>query len=463
VTLDTTRDELTVHLERALLVSVALPHRPWLGDDPLEELRGLATTAGAVIVGSLLQKRQKVIPATYIGKGKVEELAEQVQAKEADVVIFDNDLSPAQVRNLEKATSVKVVDRSELILDIFATRARSVEARWQVELAQLEYSLPRLRKMWSHLSRYSGGIGLRGPGETQLEEDRRLVDARIRDLKQRLAEVQARKEREVRSRYEEHTVSMVGYTNAGKSTLMNALTGAGFLAEDKLFSTLDTRTRQWRLQKGSGTFCAKHPSGRAGKRFPTPFAGRVLLSDTVGFIRELPHHLIASFKATLEEARQARLLLHVVDASNPFAEEQIKAVHSVLKELGCKDKPTLVVLNKVDRIKDRSYLDVLLSQHRRSIPVSAATGQGLDELRDAVIEALSADFADVEVEMDASNGRVHAYLAAHAEVYRQEYHDNRVLLRCCLPRHLVHHIQEPDVQIRLLTNGEPPAESALEE
>jgi GTPase len=433
VTLETPRDQLTVHLERAFLVSVALPRRPWLGDDPLEELRGLATTAGAVIVGSLLQNRRSVIPGTYIGKGKVQELKEQVEATEADVVIFDNDLAPGQVRNLEKATEVKVIDRSELILDIFATRARSVEARLQVELAQLEYSLPRLRKMWSHLSRYSGGIGLRGPGETQLEEDRRLVDSRIRDLKHRLAEVQARKEREVRSRYEEHTVSLVGYTNAGKSTLMNALTGARILAEDKLFSTLDTRTRQWRLSDW----------------------GRVLLSDTVGFIRELPHHLVASFKATLEETRQARLLLHVVDASNPLADEQIKAVNKVLREIGCQDKPTLMVLNKADRIQDRSRLDVLLSQHRRSIAVSAAKGQGLDELRDAVIEALSADFVDVEVAMSAAHGRVHAYLAAHAEIYRQEYQDNRVLLRCYLPKHLVHHIQEPGVEIRVVANGAP--------
>jgi GTP-binding protein HflX len=434
VTLDTHRDELTVHLERALLVSVALPERPWIGTDPLDELQGLATTAGAVVVGSLLQKRQKIIPATYIGKGKLEELQQQVKAVDADVVIFDNDLSPAQIRNLEKATGVKVLDRSELILDIFATRARSAAARLQVELAQLEYALPRLRRMWTHLSRYEGGIGMRGPGETQLEEDRRLVDARIRDLKHRIAEVQARKEREVSSRTDEHTVSLVGYTNAGKSTLMNALTGAGVHVEDKLFSTLDTRTRQWRLQDW----------------------GRVLLSDTVGFIRDLPHHLIASFKATLEETRRARLLLHVVDASNPTAEDQIKAVNGVLKELGCADKPTLLVLNKVDRVTDRSYLDVLQQNHKRSVAVSAATRQGLDALRDAVIEMLSAEFANVEIEVPAGNGRVLAYLAAHAEVYRQEYSDNHVLLRCYLPRHLVHHIQEPDVVYRLLDqNGAP--------
>src|SRR5205807_586176 len=219
-----------------------------------------------------------------------------------------------------------------LILDIFATRARSIESKLQVELAQLEYALPRLKRMWTHLSRYKGGIGLRGPGETQLEEDRRLVGLKIRDLKQRLTHVQSRKEREVSSRYEEHTVSLVGYTNAGKSTLMNKLTGAGVYVEDKLFSTLDTRTRQWRLSDW----------------------GKVLLSDTVGFIRDLPHHLVASFKATLEETRQARLLLHVVDAADPTAEEQVSAVNKVLKEIGVDSKPTLLVLNQIDRVSDPS-------------------------------------------------------------------------------------------------------------
>jgi GTP-binding protein HflX len=428
VTFDTPRDELNVSLERAFLVSVALPDRPWVGDDPLEELRGLTTTAGAIVVGGLCQKRQNINPGSYIGKGKLQELTEQVQGTDADVVIFDNDLSPGQIRNLEKATGVKVIDRSELILDIFATRARTTEARLQVELAQLEYSLPRLRQMWSHLGRHAGGIGTRGPGETQLEEDRRLVDARIRDLKNRLVEVQARKEREVASRREEHTVSLVGYTNAGKSTLMNVLTGAGVLAEDRLFSTLDTRTRQWRLKDW----------------------GKVLLSDTVGFIRDLPHHLIASFKATLEEARQARLLLHVVDASNPAAEDQIKAVNKVLAELGCGDKPTLLVLNKIDCISEPSLLQVLQAQHPRAVPVSAALRQGLDDLADGVIEMLSADFANATVETAITNGKVLSYLGAHAEIYRQEYRDDRVIVHCYLPRHLFHHIMGPDVRVRFL-------------
>ena len=430
MTLDTTRDELTVHLERAFLVSVALPERPWVSDDPLEELRGLATTAGAIVVGGVCQRRQKVHPHSYIGKGKLDDLVEAVQASDADVVIFDNDLSPAQVRNLERATKVKVLDRSELILDIFATRARTTESRLQVELAQLEYAQPRLKNMWTHLSRLGGGgIGLRGPGETQLEEDRRLVGLRIRDLKERLREVQARKEREVRARREEHTVSLVGYTNAGKSTLMNALTGAGVYVEDKLFSTLDTRTRQWQIKDW----------------------GRVLLSDTVGFIRDLPHHVVASFKATLEETRQARLLLHVVDAANPLAEEQIKSVNAVLKELGCEDKPSLLVLNKADKLSDPLAVQVLQAHHPRAVAVSAATGKGLDDLRLAVIDMLHSDFTDAVVETHAGNGKVLAYLAAHAEIHRQDFTDNRVTVRCSLPRRLLHHIQGPDVLINGMT------------
>jgi len=285
--------------------------------------------------------------------------------------------------------------------------------------------------MWSHLGRITGGIGTRGPGETQLEEDLRLVDLRIRDLKAKLVEVHARKEREVRSRREEHTVSLVGYTNAGKSTLMNRLTGAGVYVEDKLFSTLDTRTRQWRVKDW----------------------GRVLLSDTVGFIRDLPHHLIASFKATLEEARQARLLLHVVDAGNETAEDQIKAVNEVLKELGCADKPSLLVLNKVDRLADPSWLHVLMRHHPKAIAVSAASGEGINSLQEAVIEALSADFVDAEIRTGAGNGRVLAYLAAHAETYRQQYDGDQVAIRCYLPRQLLHHIQCPGVDVRFLHDG----------
>jgi GTP-binding protein HflX len=246
-------------------------------------------------------------------------------------------------------------------------------------------------------------------------------------LKHRLVEVEARKEREVAGRQEEHTVSLVGYTNAGKSTLMNALTGAGVYVEDKLFSTLDTRTRQWHIKDW----------------------GRILLSDTVGFIRDLPHHLVASFKATLEEARQARLLLHVVDASNPAAEDQIQAVNRVLHELNCASKPMLLVLNKTDRVPDRSWLDVLGDRHPRSVAVSAVTRQGLDRLREAVIEILGEDFVDAEIETDVGNGRVLAYLGAHAEIQHQEYRDSRVIVRCSLPRQLLYHIEGPGVTVSL--------------
>jgi len=354
-----------------------------------------------------------------------------VQSTDADVVVFDNDLSPAQARNLEKAMGVKVLDRSELILDIFATRAQTVESRLQVELAQLEYSLPRLKQMWSHLSRQKGGgIGLRGPGETQLESDRRLVGGRIRDLKRRLVEVQARKEREVKSRSSEHTVSLVGYTNAGKSHIMNTLTKAGVLVKNQLFSTLDTRTRQWHIRDW----------------------GRVLLSDTVGFIRDLPHHLVASFKATLSEARHAKLLLHIVDASNPHAEEQILAVNKVLKELECDQKQTILVLNKVDLVRDRSVLQVLEAHHPRAVMVSSLTGEGVAQLEDAVMESLASEFAEAEIITSAGNGKVLAFLNAHAEVYRQEFRDdsNEVVVRCHLPRHLLHHIAGPTVEVRFL-------------
>ena len=417
-------------------MSVSLPTRPWTTDDPCDEIRGLVETAGAKIVGELTQKRQDIQIGTYIGAGKVQELKELVESTDADVVCFDNDLGPAQARNLEKALGVKVLDRSEVILDIFAGRARTPESRLQVELAQLEYSLPRLKNMWTHLSRLAGGgIGLRGPGETQLEEDRRIADTRIRDLKRKLSEVQARKEREVKSREGEMTVSLVGYTNAGKSRLMNALTGADVYVENKLFSTLDTRTRQWQI----------------------PDFGKVLLSDTVGFIRDLPHHLVASFKATLEETRQARLLLHVVDSSNPQAEEHIEAVNAVLKDLECDQKPTILVLNKVDRVTDRANLDILRAHHPKAIAISGLTGEGLTELREAVVAALSSHFVPVEVTLDAGNGKALAYLNAHAEIFRQEFRGEQVLVRCYIAKALLHHITGPDSTVRFL---DTPSETA---
>ena len=302
------------------------------------------------------------------------------------MVVFDNDLSPAQVRNLEQTLGVKVLDRTEVILDIFSSRAQTLEARLAVELAQLEYSLPRLKRMWTHLSRMKMGVGMRGPGEKQLETDRRLVEKRIRDLKRDLDQILKRKEREVEARKDRMTVSLVGYTNAGKSTLMNALTESDVLAEDKLFATLDTRTRRWRL----------------------PGWGPVLLSDTVGFIKNLPHRLIASFKATLEEARQADLLIHVADASNPAVMEQIEAVYGVLRELEIEEKDTLLVLNKVDQLSSSLALEALRNRYPNAVTISAKSGEGLAGFAQAVSEALSSDFLDLEVEVPISDGRTPA-------------------------------------------------------
>ena len=401
----------TVLSESAVVVGVVLPDHP-SPTDPLEELEGLAESAGARVVGHLTQRRDTPDSTTYLGKGKVEELRELCEAVDADVVVFDNDLSPAQTRNLEQATKIKVLDRTELILDIFANRAQTHEARLAVELAQLQYSLPRLKRMWTHLSRMKMGIGMRGPGEKQLEVDRRLVEKRIHDLRGELEVIQRRKERQVAARHDRMTVSLVGYTNAGKSTLMNSLTGAGVLARDKLFATLDTRTRRWQL----------------------PGWGPVLLSDTVGFIRDLPHHLIASFKATLEESRQADLLLHVADASSPAVYQQISAVYEVLEELGIEEKDTLLVLNKVDALVDRGQLDGLLERYPHACPISARSRQGLVQLAGRVSESLSRSFMDVDVETDASNGRLLAFLAAHGEVLSRQYNDSRVTIHCRIPQ-----------------------------
>jgi GTP-binding protein HflX len=411
--------------ESAVLVRVILPGQLF-DTDPLDELEGLAKTAGAIVVSGLTQRRASPDATTFLGKGKVEELTRLVEFHDADVVIFDNDLSPGQLRNLEKATSVKVLDRTELILDIFATHAQTYEARLAVELAQLEYSLPRLKRMWTHLSRIKMGIGMRGPGEKQLEVDRRLVERRIHDLRTELHGIEKRKERQVAARGDHMTVSLVGYTNAGKSTLMNALTSAGVVAEDKLFATLDTRTRRWQL----------------------PSWGPVLLSDTVGFIRDLPHRLIASFKATLEEARQADLLLHVADASNPAVFDQISAVYHVLQEIGIEAKDTLLVVNKIDRLDAPTRVSGILKRYPNAVPISARTGQGFDQLAVAVSDALSRTFRDVDVETGIENGRLMAYLAAHGEVLSRRFNGTRATLHCRLPQKYLGRVNEVGTIVR---------------
>ncbi|BBO32670.1 GTPase HflX [Lacipirellula parvula] len=415
----------SVDSESAVLVGVQLSEDTFHGD-PLDELSGLVKTAGAEVVGRMTQKRHAPDAATYIGHGKVEELQFLVEATEADVVIFDNDLSPAQMRNLEEQLKVKVLDRTEVILDIFSSRAQTYESRLAVELAQLEYSLPRLKGMWKHLSRMKMGVGMRGPGEKQLETDRRLAEKRITDLRRELEKVQRRKEREVAGRSDRMTVSLVGYTNAGKSTLMNALTDSHVLAEDKLFATLDTRTRRWHL----------------------PGWGPVLLSDTVGFIRNLPHNLIASFKATLEEARQADLLIHVADASSPVALDQIKAVYDVLRELGIEEKDTLLALNKVDQVEDPTRLQAIRQLYPSAVLISARTEDGLPRLASAVSDALSQDFLDLEFRFSVSNGRLLAYLAKYGEVISRTFAGDRASVHCRLSRkHLGSLRDDPEIEV----------------
>jgi len=412
--------------ESAVLVGVFLADRD-PESVPLEELEGLAEAAGTHVVGKLTQRRAAPDAATYLGKGKVQELAALAHSEMADVIFFDNDLSPGQTRNLEKTTGLKVLDRTELILDIFASRAQTHEARLAVELAQLEYQMPRLKRMWTHLSRQGqGGVGLRGPGEKQLEVDRRLAEKRISDLRKQLRAIEQRRRREVAARRTQMTVSLVGYTNAGKSTLLNALTGSDVFTKDLLFATLDTRTRRWQL----------------------PGWGPVLLSDTVGFIRDLPHHLIASFRATLEEARQANLLLHVADASNPAVLEQIAAAYKVLEELGIQQKDSLLVFNKIDALPDRIRVEGLLNRYPNAIPISARSGLGMANLAAAVSEALSRSFLDVDVEMGVDNGRMQAYLAAHGEVLSKTFHDSRVVVHCRIAQHFISRMENDGVVIR---------------
>jgi GTP-binding protein HflX len=380
---------------------VLFPGQEPEAEGPLTELRGLLLAAGAEPVGNgIVQVRERADPATLMGRGKVEEVAGEVARAGAEAVAVDNDLSPAQIRNLEKRLGVRVLDRSEVILDIFARRAQTRQSRLQVELAQTEYLLPRLRRMWTHLERTEGAVGTRGPGETQLETDRRLLRKRVQELRHELREIETRRQREVRSREDQFTVGLVGYTNAGKSTLLNRLTGADELAADLLFATLDTRTRQWRL-----------PDGRV-----------VLLSDTVGFLQRLPHHLVASFHATLEEALTADLLLHVVDAAHPDALGQYRAVRAVLGELSKVPRDEIVVLNKADRRLDPLVLDPLLSEcrDRELVRISALTGLGIEHLCEVVARRLDQRSRIVDVVVPLADGRSAAVVRRAGALLEQE-------------------------------------------
>ena len=395
----------------------------------LEELARLADTAGAEVLGEVTQQLERPDPRTYLGKGKLDELRLRSSELGATLIIFDDELSPAQGRNVELALGTRVMDRAELILDIFATRARTSEAKMQVELAQLEYLLPRLTRMWTHLEKIRGGIGMRGPGETQLETDRRLINHRIKALKERLGEVQKSREVQRQSRRGEFRASLVGYTNAGKSSVLRALARASeVFVDDRLFATLDPLTREVML----------------GDR------ERALVTDTVGFIRKLPHDLVASFRATLEEVKDADLLLHVIDASHPAWEEQRQVVLDVLDELGAGDKPMLYVMNKVDALSDQELL-ALQDRLRELLPhavfVSAVTEGGLDPLRRALLGAVRKLRPEAEVRVSMSDGKTLAEVHRLGEVLDQRSEDGVIVLRARLDAATVGRLRGRGVEI----------------
>lgn len=389
----------------------------------LDELSELARTAGARVFARLWQRRERPEAASYLGSGKLLELRQLAGELGANLVIADTDLTPAQVRHMEEALNLRVVDRSELIIDIFAQHARTRQASLQVELAQLQYQAPRLKRMWTHLSRITGtgGIGSRGPGEKQIEVDRRLIQKRIQQLREELAELESRRVRQAGSRTETFKVALVGYTNAGKSTLMHALTGADVLIEDKLFATLDTRTRRWELGRGLD----------------------VLLSDTVGFIEKLPHHLVASFHATLEEVRGADLLIHVVNAGDPEAQRRSQSVRSVLKAIGAEFIPELVVLNKVDLLEPVEAA-ILGGKVSARVLVSARKGTGIEDLCAAVREQAAARLEITRLEIPIADGRALAILAGRARILEQHFSDTSCTMTAAvspeLKAKLVHYV-----------------------
>ena len=446
------RTKLEVAAERAVLAAVRLPDSTHDPRDPFGELKSLAEQAGAIVVGECVQNLERPVAGSYMGSGKIQELKGLCEALDAGTVIFDHDLSPKQIATIEKETGRKIVDRSELILDIFASRATTAEAKLQVEMAQLEYTFPRLRAMWDHLERITGGAGLggigtRGPGEMQLEIDRRLVQRRKLDLQRELAVIQARRRREVAARRREHfTVGIVGYTNAGKSTLFNALTTGGAYADDRLFATLMSRTREWSLG-GSLT---------------------VMLSDTVGFVRDIPHHLVASFKSTLEEATHADLLLIVLDVSDPAAEMQLGTVNRVLDELFKEIKESrheedqhwrepqrVLLLNKVDKLRDNAELLVWQRKSPGSIAICALPApEGKAQLGHAALTALVRALAQGEVKVFrvtvplADSKTIHL-IETRGEVLERDYDAERVTLRARIGERKLAQLRSAGARIEL--------------
>lgn len=397
--------------EKALLVGLERQGK-WDIKDSLKELAQLAETAGAEVLGMTWQKRERPDTALFIGKGKVQELSLLKQEKGANLIIFDDELSPAQQRNLEKLLGIKVLDRAALILDIFAQRARSYEGKLQVELAQLRYTLPRLGGQGLVLSRLGGGIGTRGPGESKLEVDRRRIRDRISDIAAQIENIKKQRNlhRKRRQTTRIPTVALVGYTNAGKSTLLNTLTASDVLAEDKLFATLDPTTRHMTLPDGQVT----------------------LLTDTVGFIQKLPHHLIAAFRATLEEVLQADILLHVIDVSHPQYQEQSKAVYQVLRELNADSKPLLTVFNKADKVENHSLLDQILQQDN-SIAISALSGTGIDNLLGLIANFLKEQTVELPLLIPYSDSAIIAKLYDVSTVHSTEYREEGIYVLISLP------------------------------
>jgi GTPase len=404
--------------ERVFLIGLELKNRSGSEiQESLEELAELAQTAGGFVAGTGRQKLETPMAGTFIGSGKAEEFAKQCRENDVDTIIFDDELTGAQARNLEKIFECKILDRTSLILDIFAQRARTREGKLQVELAQLEHLLPRLTRYWGHLSRQKGGIGMRGgEGESQLEADRRKVQERIDRIRSELETVRKQRatQRIGRQRSQWPLASIVGYTNAGKSTLLNKITGANVLAEDTLFATLDPTTRRLRL----------------------PTNQNVLLSDTVGFIRKLPHDLVEAFKATLEEVVEADLLLHVVDISHPQADEQIAAVNSVLEELGAIDKPTLIIFNKIDRFQMGGEIGRFRERFPNAVAISAKTGDGIPELLAELGSALRPIREFVELKIPHDKPEVMARLHAVAQVVERDYKGKAARFKARIPPHL---------------------------
>lgn len=409
--------------DRALLIGVSLPHIPlWEAEDSLEELARLADAALLTTVERVIQSRNRIDSAFFVGKGKIEEIKQTSKKTDVDLLIFDNDLSPAQMRNLENKTEMRVLDRSALILDIFSRHARTRTAQVQVELAQLNYLLPRLTRMWNHLSRQAGGgairgmgsAGVRGPGETQLETDRRIIHRQINSLETKLKRINTQMATGRKSRQGTYSVALVGYTNAGKSTLMNALSGSDVFVEDQLFATLDSTTRS--IQLGS--------------------KNKILLTDTVGFINRLPHHLFASFRATLEEAVEADLLLHVVDLSFSNYESQMRTVEKVLRDLKLEDRPTVTVFNKIDQIHEEAEQATIEAYNERenSVAISAAKKIGIEKLCAKITEFMDDKLINLSLRIPQSEGRLLSRLQEKGDIVMENYENNDVILKLRLEK-----------------------------